>query len=231
MIKSAIHFICKIVIALVVYVLAFIADVLSLIGGLFRMVSGAVQALPVACIGFLMSSAVAVTIYFFVGANAAEDIGTQTAIFWMWVFAILAAMLLAFLGTVATNLALIVLAFANPGNLSGIFSAVANILTIWYIKLEKGEREPWISMITFPEVVRNWGGMAFSILSHGIAWLGTPALFAWMGHSLFFAGPEAVVKGTPDFGFAVVICVLIVIGGLFIGGAASLYLVADTAEE
>lgn len=147
MIKSVIHFSTKVIVALVVYVLAFIAGVFSLIDGFFCMVSGAVRALLVACIGFLMSSAVTVTISSFLGANAADDVGTRTAIFWMWVFAILAAMLLAFLGTVVTNLAVIILTFTNPGNLSGIFSVASDFLSNWYMTLEKENENPGSALL------------------------------------------------------------------------------------
>lgn len=231
MVKSCIHFITKTIVAVVVYILAFIAGILYLIDGLFRMISGAVSALPVACIGFLLSGAVTMTIYFFVGENAAEDVWTQTAIFWMWVVAIIATMLLAYLGSAVTSIALLVLTFINPGNLSGIISAAANVLSNWYMDLEKGEAEPWISIIAFPYAIGEWASLVFGFLGHVIAWVGTPAIFAWMAYSFFFTGPEAVAKGTPDFWISVVICVLMVIGGLVIGSAASLYLAAETAEE
>lgn len=149
----------------------------------------------------------------------------------MWVFAIVVTMLLASLGQAVTGIAMMILAFVNPGNLFSIVSAAAKALSDKYMDLENGEAEPWISVIAFPYVVGECASPVVGFLSHGIAWVGMPAFFAWMAYLTFFTGPDAAAKGTPDFWLAVAISVLMTIGGLFLGGSASLHLTEDAAEE
>lgn len=231
MIKSIIHFSTKVILALTVYVLMLIVGILSLVDALFRTLSDVIGSVHWVCLGFMLSAAVALTVYFLVDETVAAEVWRHHSIFIMWLLVALMSFALVAVGPLAMSLVQLVILFVNPGNMAEIFAAASKVLSDWYMDLENGETEPWMSIISFPYIAIERIGKVLGFVAHLIAWIGTPALFSWFAYAIFFLDSTAPAKGDPDYWISVVLCVLIGISGLFFGGTASRSLAGDTAEE
>ena len=84
MIKTIIHFSTKVILAVTVYVLMLIVGILSLVGALFRTLSDVIGSVLWVCLGFMLSAAVALTIYFLVDKTVAPEVWRHHSIFIMW---------------------------------------------------------------------------------------------------------------------------------------------------
>lgn len=231
MIKSIIHFSTKVILVLTVYVLMLIVGILSLVDALFRTLSDVIGSVHWVCLGFMLSAAVALTVYFLVDNTIAAEVWRKYSIIIMWLLVALMSFMLVAFGPLVTSLVQIVVLFVNPGNLSGIFATTSKVLSDWYMDLENGKAELWMSIISFPYIASECIGKVLGFVAHPIAWIGTPALFSWFAYTIFFLDSAAPAKGDSDYWICVVMCVLIGISGLFLGGTASRSLAGDTAEE
>ena len=210
----------KICLGLGVYFLLFLAGVFSVLSKIVQMISRILERLPSALIAFVLCLSVVLTIRFLTGAGDLREEWRTYTIIVMWVIAGVACWLLSLLGPMAVGVIRAVFSFVNSGIPSAWLASAANRLAETFLKVENGDKEPWISIITFPYTVTEWAGMLLGFIAKIAVCIGTPALFAWMGYEAIFADMLPYEKGSADWWLCTIFCALCGVLGLFLGASA-----------
>ena len=220
----------KICLGLGVYFLLFLAGVFSILSKIVQMISRVLERLPSALIAFVLCLSVVLTIGFLTGAGDLREGWLAYTIVVMWVVVGVVCWLLSLLGPMAVGVVQAVFSFVNPGIPSAWLASGANHLAEAFLKLENGDEEPWISIITFPYTVTEWAGMLLGFIVKIAVCIGTPALFAWMGYGAIFSDMAPYEKGSADWWLCTIFCALCGVLGLFLGTSA-IWPIQNGSEE
>lgn len=220
----------KICLGLVVYFLLFLAGAFSILSKIVQMISRVLERLPSALIAFVLCLSVVLTIGFLTGAGDLREGWLAYTIVVMWVVVGVVCWLLSLLGPMAVGVVQAVFLFVNPGIPSAWLASGANFLAETFLKLENGDKEPWISVITFPYTVTEWAGMLLGFAAKIVVSVGTPLLFAWMGYVAIFADMAPYEKGSADWWLCTIFCALCGVLGLFLG-ASAIWPIQNGSEE